>query len=333
MDRRTKHHPGSDSAIGARVRGGFVLLPLMAAVSACTVVSPPYVDESSIDPDGLYAGEPVAVHGTELPVTSAEEARVRARDALMANDVDLALYLYVQAVNLQPDDAESLFAIAAIHADRGNTDLATRAYAEVISLEPDNALAQQGLGLSHFEARRFEDAEPPLERAVEIDGTLWRAHNALGIIADRRQQYAAAVSHYTSAISAQPTVASVRNNRGYSKYLSGDLAAAKQDFLAALQIDPGYNRAWQNLGLVLAREQDYPEALEAMSHAIPEYVAMNDVGYIAMLDGNYQVAQSMFEGAVMLSPRHYQIAQDNLDELRRRRAEDRQSARVDNERQ
>lgn len=329
MDRRSISRPDADPVKRARVPGQYGLLPLIAALSGCALNSPAYVDESAIGPDGLYAGEPVAVHATELPVTSSEEARARARAALRANDIDLALYLYVQAVNLQPDDTESLYAIGAIHADRGNTDLAARAYAEVSALQPENALAHQGLGLAHFEARRFEAAEPPLRRAVDIDDSLWRAHNALGILADRRQQYAAAVSHYSAAISAQPTVASVRNNRGYSKYLAGDLAAAKLDFLAALEIDPGYGRAWQNLGLVLAREQDYPKALEAMARAIPEHVAMNDIGYIAMLDGNYQTAQSLFESAVMSSPRHYQTAQDNLEELRRRRAQNLQSSRVE----
>ena len=49
------------------------------------------------------------------------------------------------------------------------------------------------------------------------------------------------------------------------------------------------------------------------------HVALNDVGYVAMLDGNYDVAQRYFERAILESPRHYQTAQDNLDELGRRR--------------
>lgn len=301
----------------------------LTALSGCSLMSPTYVDESSIDPDGLYAGEPLALHATELPVTSSEEARARARTALTERDIDLALYFYVQAVNLEPGDTESLYAIAAIHDDRGNTDLAIRAYQEVCTLDPTHSLAHQGLGLAHFEKQNFDAAEESLETAIALDDSLWRAHNALGILADRNEEYAAAISHYSAAIAAQPSIASIRNNRGYSRYLSGDLDAAKLDFRAALAIDPAYGRAWQNLGLVFAREQDYDAALETMLRAIEKHVALNDIGYIAMLDGNYQIAQQFLENAIIESPRHYQTAQDNLDELRNRRAANLQASQTE----
>lgn len=304
----------------ARLLRRFLAALSVAALAGCAHNQPSYVDERSIDPDGLYDGEPVALHATEIPITSSTEARTRARAALTQGDMDLALYFYVQAVTLEPSDTESLYAIGAIHENRGNFDLAARAFAGVCAIEPDNALALQGLGIAHFDARRFAEAEAPLQKAVEIDGSLWRAHNTLGILADRRDQYDVAVEHYTLAIQAQPTIASIRNNRGYSKYLSGDLEAAKRDFLAALDIDPEFERAWQNIGLIYAREKDYPRALRAMTFAIPEYVALNDIGYIAMLDGNYQIAQTYFDKAIMASPRHYQTAQDNLAELQRRRS-------------
>jgi Flp pilus assembly protein TadD len=223
-------------------------------------------------------------------------------------------------VNLDSADAESFYSIGALHEQRGNGELAARAYARVVELEPGHALAQQGLGLAFFEARRFDEAKASLQRAVALDPMLWRAHDSLGIIADKERQHDLAVRHYTSAIEARPTLASIHNNRGYSKYLSGALEAAKRDFLTALELDPDYERAWRNLGLVLARQQDYDRALGAMSRSIAKHVALNDIGYIAMLDGNYRVAQAFFEEAVIVSPRHYQIAKDNLVELSRRRS-------------
>ena len=293
----------------------------VALSSGCALNAPSYVDESAITADGLYAGEPVAVHATELPVTSSAEGKLRAQAALAEGDIDLALYLYVQASNLDPNDTEALYAIGAIHENKGNFDLAVRAFSRVTELKPDDALAQQGLGLAHFNARQFLEARPPLQAAVAIDATLWRSHNALGILADRDERYDAAIDHYTAAIQSRPNSASIRNNRGYSKYLAGDLEASKRDFLAAIDIDPSYELAWRNIGLVYAREQDYTRALNAMKRAMPEHVALNDVGYIAMLDGNYRIAQTYFENAVIVSPRHYQTAQDNLVELRRRSVE------------
>jgi hypothetical protein len=71
---------------------------------------------------------------------------------------------------------------------------------------------------------------------------------------------------------------------------------------------------------VRARERDYERALSAMTHAVERHLALNDIGYVAMLDGNYDVAQSFLEEAILASPRRYPTAKDNLDELRRRQA-------------
>jgi tetratricopeptide (TPR) repeat protein len=303
-------------------RAGARLLPVAAvclALGGCMMsATTPPVGSAEVTASGLYAGEPVALHATEMPVGSAAEARSRAREALQQRDFDLALYLYVQAVSLDPADAESFYVIGALHEERGNADLAAKAWLKVLDLEPDNALAHQGVGLSMFDLRLFDTAERHLFDAVALDATLWRSYNTLGILADREQQYEQAIDYYTAAIRAQPTVASIRNNRGYSRYLSGDLDQAKRDFLGAIEIDREYDRAWRNLGLVLAREQQYELALDAMSHAIPRHVALNDVGYVAMLDGELGVARRYFEDAILESPRHYQTAQDNLTELNRR---------------
>jgi Flp pilus assembly protein TadD len=303
-------------------RGLGRVAPLFAALSlltGCATTQTTLVDGRVVDSSDLYSGEPVAMHATEMPVGTAEEARSRARAALAERDIDLALYLLVQAVALDPEDTQSLFAVGAIQEERGNLDPAARAYARIIELQPDNALAHQGLGIVLFEAREFAAAEAPLRTSIGLDPTLWRASNTLGILADRGERYAEAIGYYTAALAAQPMLASVRNNRGYSKYLAGDLAAAKVDFLAALEIDTEYDRAWRNLGLVLAREQNYARALDAMTHAIDKHVALNDIGYIAMLDGNLDLASRYFEQAIHESPRHYQTAQDNLTELNRRR--------------
>jgi Flp pilus assembly protein TadD len=50
-------------------------------------------------------------------------------------------------------------------------------------------------------------------------------------------------------------------------------------------------------------------------------VATNDVGYIAMVSGDYAYAELLFAEAIRLSPVYYETANQNLAELRRRRAE------------
>ena len=283
--------------------------------------APNVVSEPSAQGIGeLYEGQPETVFATELPVESADDARSRAVRALGEQNLDLALYMYVEAAKLDPADDESMYRIGAIHERRGNVELASRAYARAVEIGPAHALALQGLGRRSFDARDMDSAAPLLERAVAADPGLWRAHNMLGVIADMRNDYAAAVEHYSTALALQPQSPAIFNNRGYSKYLAGDLEGAEADFRAAVELDADYERAWQNLGLLYARERQYTMAIGTLSRTAERHVALNDVGYIAMLDGDYVAAERLFAEAVRISPRYYKTAVDNLAELRRRRS-------------
>ncbi|HMB74227.1 MAG TPA: tetratricopeptide repeat protein [Gammaproteobacteria bacterium] len=251
---------------------------------------------------------------------TAEEIRRQAAQAYAAGDLDTALYMFVEAAQLDPEDSHSLYAIGAIHENRGSFELAARAYQRAVQVDPGHALAQQQLGAAQLRARNLDAAQTSLTAALAANPSLWRAHDLLGVIADMQERHDEAIAHYSQAIVLQPGVASVVNNRGYSKYLWGDLNAAAEDFLLALRIDPNYERAWRNIGLVRARQQRYPEARNAMEQVAARHVAANDVGYIAMLNGDRASAKRLFEEAITLAPRFYPTAVENLAELARTNA-------------
>jgi Flp pilus assembly protein TadD len=255
----------------------------------------------------------------EAVTTNADELGAKAAEARAKGDLDLALKLYVQRAELDPTDADALFEIGAIYEFRGDAPLAARAYARAVQIEPQHSRALEGLGLRYFAERQLDDARPLLQRAVDADNTLWRSHNALGLIADALGRHSEAGGHYAAALALRPGSAAILNNRGYSQYLAGALDAAERDFRAALAAEPGYDKAWQNLGLIFARRRDYAAALAALERVVAEHVAANDVGYIAMLSGDFGTAERLFAEAIRLSPRFYQTANDNAAELRRRR--------------
>jgi Flp pilus assembly protein TadD len=223
-------------------------------------------------------------------------------------------------VRLDPADSHSLYAIGAIHENRGNQELAARAYLRAVEANPGHALAQQQLGAAHLRARDLEAATASLNAALAANPDLWRAHDLLGVIADMEERHEAAIGHYSRAMVLQPGVPSVVNNRGYSHYLSGNYDSAEADFLLALRIDEGYERAWKNLGLVRARQQRYKEARAMMERVVERHVAANDVGYVAMLNGDYAQARALLTEAISLSPRFYPTAVDNLAKLERAQA-------------
>lgn len=319
--------PGTKARMQARCCAfGKPLGALLVAglVTGCASVPETPAGRDGSPGAGLYSGQPETVYATEFPVESAEDARRRAAEALNERDTDRALYFYVQAVDLDPEDADSLYRIGAIHERKGNRNLAVRAFARAIELEPAHGPALEGLGVAYFEARETERARETLERAIAADPTRWRAENVLGVIADMDGQYEAAIAHYSAALALRPGSASLLNNRGYSRYLAGDHEAAEADFRAALAANADYERAWQNIGLLYARQRKYGLALNAMSNVMARHVAANDIGYIAMLDGDYNAAEILFTEAKRASPRYYETVEKNLVELRSRRTEARE---------
>jgi Tfp pilus assembly protein PilF len=269
--------------------------------------------EDSKASSSLYDGEPEVVFATEFPVGSAEEALARADQALRSGDQDLALYMYVRAYDLDKTNVYPLMRIAAIHEARDSSPMAARAYASVLEIEPQHGPALQALGLIYLQRKRHDEARSLLEQAIESDATLWKAYNGLGVIADLQGDYASAEAAYDAALQANPGDAKLRNNRGYSLYLQGRYDEAERDFRAAAA--QGVDKAWLNLGLVLARQKLYADAVQVMARAETKEVAYNDVGYIAMRQGDYGVAERYFEKAIRVSPRYFEEARRNLDKV------------------
>jgi Tfp pilus assembly protein PilF len=267
-------------------------------------------NSSGSDSSGLYEGEPEVVFATEFPVESVEEAIARADNALARGNMDLALYMYVRAYDLQRDNLHALMRIGGIHESRENVELAKRAFTTVLHIDPKQIEALQSLGLIYLHEKRFDEAQILLERAIAENPDLWRAQDGVGVIADIRGEHDKAIAAFDAALAVNPSAASVLNNRGYSLYLVGQYPEAARDFIVAAEM--GLDRAWLNLGLVRARQKRYSEAVHTMTRIVAAEVAYNDVGYIALRQGDIGLAETYFRKAIQIAPRYFEAAQRNL---------------------
>ena len=105
---------------------------------------------------------------------------------------------------------------------------------------------------------------------------------------------------------------------GYSRYMLGEWDEAEKYYRMAVLKDKYFERAWRNLGLLYTRKGNYEEAVTifARVEGLPE--AFNDVGYICMLNGEYEISEAFFKRAIKLSPRYFATANDNLRKNRMR---------------
>ena len=111
--------------------------------------------------------------------------------------------------------------------------------------------------------------------------------------------------------SIEPKSASVFNNRGYSKFLAGDLPGAEADLKAAISLGP-LPMAWVNLGKVQAKARRYGAAFKTFLNTLDTARAYNAVGEGAMSNGDHQIAKTYFENATNASPSYFEEAYKNL---------------------
>ncbi len=260
---------------------------------------------------------------SQSPAASKLEAQdiqglvLKGDNALRAGDLDRALLEYVKALEFDPENTQVLHRIGTVHALRGDMARAERTFLEVLEKDETHPKTLEALGLLLVHAKRRNEAKAYLEKAITQGSPSWRAYNALGAIYDLSRHYETAQKHYLSADTLKPDSPVILNNLGYSKYLAGDWDAARSYYERVLKIDPSHEKTWLNLGLLYARNKQYVDSLQAFERILDRAQALNNLGFVCMLDGQYEEAEGYFLAAIKESPSYYSIAYDNLARVRK----------------
>jgi len=230
-----------------------------------------------------------------------------------------ALLLYYNAAKIEPN-ADLWKRIARIQFKLGDDYQALSALGNVTIIKPDDAQSLEALGLMYLKLKHKNQAEEALIRAVELDVSRWKAYNGLGIIADLDREHALAVYRYQTALKIQPESTALLNNLGYSRFLANTPEQAADDLIEALRKDRSNKTAWNNLGMVFARQGRYMDAFEILEHNYPEAIAYHDVGYVALINGDWATAEAYLTKALTASPRYFEEAYINREAARNRLA-------------
>ena len=113
-------------------------------------------------------------------------------------------------------------------------------------------------------------------------------------------QFPESIQRYRRLIKDDPTNTALVSNLAYTIMESGDPTAAEAKFRHALTIDPNYESAAVNLGLLLARQRRYQESLALLAQAIGESAAHHNLGVIAIDCGDEATARQEFSLAASL---------------------------------
>ena len=277
------------------------LLVTVISLNACMMASATVQNEESTESPFLSQFE-------DMP---AEEIAALGDKAWQSGELERAIFMYMQSLAVE-DNPDVWMKVGKIQEHEGRTVYAWQAYERVITLDPENAEAYERLGMLYLGSRQKELAKKHLHKAIELDETRWIANNALGVLADTSREYEQAIGYYEAALEQNPKSAMLMTNMGYSFYLSGELDEAERLFIMAIGIDREYKAAASNLGLVRARRGRYDGAVDILKNVMPRQKALNDVGYMALLNGDIDEAERLLGDAVRASPTYYVTAHQNL---------------------
>ncbi|MGI9288336.1 MAG: tetratricopeptide repeat protein [Pseudomonadales bacterium] len=245
-------------------------------------------------------------------------------------ELDQALYLYLRALETNPNSAVLYYKIGRVHRRASKPKLAALAFAQAVELEPDNIQILQAAGQLALSERNIVAATEYLTKSVLIDKrrfdgdnepeldqkSPYKAYIGLGLIADLKGDHPRAKGYFGTASLIRPELPEIANNIGYSWYLSGRWNKAEQYFQRALDLDSHYELARHNLALLYVRTERTEKALAILWEDNNQPSTYNTLGYLCMLNSKYVEAEKYFQLAIDASPVYHSLANVNLNRAR-----------------
>lgn len=217
-----------------------------------------------------------------------------------------------------PKSLEARLLRGEIFLAKGRPEQAMSIFSGLQGMPEVGTRARQGLGIAMMLTGTPDRAAEHLQVAVEADPSLWRSWNALGSYYDTKEDWAAATEAYDLALAERPNDPMILNNRGFSYFMQGRLDESIADIERALHLDPELTPAQYNLRLAHAWSGRYVRALAgATDEELPR--VLNNIGYVAMLRGDYENAEAYLLRAMEVDPTFNETAWQNLARLRNMR--------------
>ncbi len=174
----------------------------------------------------------------------------------------------MQSISSSLEDAASLFRRARIHDSANQWDKAEAYCRSVLDQDATHAHALKLLVLILLAKDDDAEAERMLFWYLRLCPDHGASHQALGQIKARRGDDEAAVAHFECAAQSLPTHAALFNDLGVSSHRLGRRDEAFAALSRAVELDPDFGLAHENLGIALLDQNRFDAALQAQLMAL-----------------------------------------------------------------
>jgi tetratricopeptide (TPR) repeat protein len=122
--------------------------------------------------------------------------------------------------------------------------------------------------LTFQRAQVFADEESLFRDTLAKNPAASDAHNDLGVILAKRQDYAGATAHFSAAVQSDPNNANAHSNLGQALAMNGNFAEAEPHLLAAISLNPADPLAHKRFADALNRQGKIQQAVVQMQVAL-----------------------------------------------------------------
>ena len=213
------------------------------------------------------------------------ESMLRVADLTRSGgDLVNAVGLYQRAHELAPQDERPLVALGQIFAQLGSPASAAEAYRAAVAAAPSDVDARRGLGTALIAMGQSDLAITELEKALDIAKD-YRIYNSLGVAYDMTGDHASAQTYYQTGLALSPGNLELSNNLGLSLALDGHYDEAIA-LLEKISNDPNApSRYRQNLALAFGLAGNRDKARQVAQQDLDYATAEKNLSYFDVLKG------------------------------------------------
>lgn len=178
---------------------------------------------------------------------------------------------------------------------------------------------QFALGRSLEDGGDPKEAEAAYRRAIKNDPKRADAHSRLAVVLCNKGEFKEAAKEFTAAHKCDPKNADILCDRGYAFYLQRRWADAESSFREALALNANHARSHNNLGLVFARQGEGDRAVsEFMRAGCDISDARANLGLILAMENQLPEAEKAYTEALANKPGS-EVARQGLAALAKER--------------
>ena len=227
-----------------------------------------------------------------------------------------AIQFYQNALKIRPHYASAYFGLANVLVNEGRVEDGIRNYYLALKFEPDYAEVHSNLGGVFLKLENTEKAIHHFSAALHQDPNLVEAYNNLGIAFMQEGKIEAAISQFQKALLIKPDFKMAENNLKRAVAIQRDLEAKISYMQKLLQDYPDSVELHFELGNLYFQKSDTAQAAQWYKKALdlnPKFIpALNNLALVTAANKEYYKALTVFLDILNYAPEdaetHYNIA-------------------------